>query len=87
MAGILGRNLYLGHTVMDTLLLFTNMALALYLAYQSGKFGALIEYDRDIFNIKSDRMMYVYWIVDFILAAYFIISIFGRGIELGRNSL
>ena len=68
---------------MNTLLVILNMVLAFFLAYQAGKFATMIEYDRDVFEIKSDRMMYVYWIVDMILAAYFIISIFGQGIQIG----
>lgn len=70
---------------MDILILFFNMALALILAYQSGKFATLIEYDRDIFNVKTDKMIYVYWIVDFILAAYFIVAVFGQGLQIGGS--
>ena len=70
---------------MNTLLVIINMAAALLLAYQAGKFATMIEYDRDVYGIKSDRMMYVYWVVDFILAAYFIIAVFGQGIQIGGS--
>lgn len=70
---------------MTTLLVIVNMVVALLLVYQAGKLATMIEYDRDIFNIKPDMMIYVYWFVDIVLAAYLIVAIFGQGVQIGGS--
>lgn len=70
---------------MNTLFVLFNMAAAFLLAYQAGKFATMIDYDRDVFNVAPDRMMRVYYIVDIILAVYFIIALFGQGIQIGGS--
>lgn len=71
---------------MDTFVTIVNMVLALILAYQSGKYSAAIDMERDFFQQKPKKWMYFFWIFDFILAAYFIVCVLGAGIRVGAGT-
>lgn len=68
---------------MNAVIVVINMAAAFWLAYQAGKFAVMLEYDRDVYDAKPDRMMQMFWAVDIILAVYFIMAIFGLGLQQG----
>lgn len=68
---------------MNAVIVVINMVAAFWLAYHAGKFAAMLEYDRDIRNTKPDRMIQMFWALDVVLAAYFIVAIFGQGIQVG----
>lgn len=59
-----------------------DIVLAALCLYQAGKFGAVIEIDRQD-NRKTETMFHVFYWVDLFLGLYFIICVYGRGIERG----
>ena len=66
----------------DIWTLFTMIVSALSL-YQAGKFKAVMDYDRDVFEQDTPTELKVYYWINLIIGLYLIVVVYGRGIERG----
>lgn len=68
---------------MENFLVIINMFVAALCLYQAGKFGAAMEYDRDVFKEKTPTHIHILYWLDIFFGLYLIISVYGQGIERG----
>lgn len=68
---------------MDTFNIILSMICAAVSLYQAGKFAAALEFDREVFETKSPTHLHVFYWLNLFLGLYFIIIIYGLGIERG----
>lgn len=68
---------------MELFFTLLDMFVAALCLYQAGKFGAVFEYDREIFKEPTPVHMHVLYWLNMFFGLYLLISVYGRGIERG----